>query len=100
MDQQEQLVRYINDNVQMPEPARAYAEANGVRIDTERDTRTVGTTQGVLLMSQLDVFEIRDNGENHIAIRREYYLGDTFVKGDAHVSILRGLTATAEKGAM
>lgn len=58
--------------------------------------RTVQTAKGLIPEDQLEVKDIRADGENDISLAREWYHQGELVRRDAWVTVLRGHTLTAE----
>ena len=58
----------------------------------------VQTTKGLLPASALEIREVKDEGDNHMSVAREWYHGGELVRRDAWVTILRGLDAAGEQG--
>lgn len=58
----------------------------------------VHTTKGLVPFERLEVKEVRDQGDNHLSIAREWYLDGELVRRDAWVTILRGHAAAGVQG--
>lgn len=60
--------------------------------------RLVRTTKGLLHESELEVKEIRTDGENDVSITRQWFHNGELVRQDGWVTLLRGVEATTEGG--
>lgn len=66
--------------------------------DTGETPGLVYTTKGLVPFDRLEIKEIRDAGDNHISVGREWYLDGEMVRRDAWVTILRGHALESEQG--
>lgn len=62
------------------------------------EARMVQTAKGLLPFGELEIREVRGDGENEVSIAREWYWHGELVRRDAWVTLLRGNPAATDQG--